>query len=281
MRNIVVFIIVIFLFQMSLFAQTSSQDKDLLWQQFIKNTGEITREFKPDAWKQYSVDETLIKLYSKKDVVLDKKIDLHFDPVGVKIKTDLQVKSIAILQERKKRTSLVTFIQTDNNPHVNISIPVAVATCAKPTVTVVLEDSDGVLHMNQVQYTGDGKCEEENDDAYDGRLSPYSSNRNLLPTSYQPRIKAKVNHTNIGSDIRLLILDNPIGYDEAYREKTVVEYIDSISIIVNNKPIYKIYFSQYNKSGLVKVRTHLIQDNEKIVIEMRDIHNNIFKKKVY
>ena len=108
------------------------------------------RVLKPKAWTAKTVDAAIEELYGKKELIESPDVKLNTPDVAsnggavpVSVKTSIDAKSIAVLQNVNPESLVIVFDQNENTvPNYGIKIKMK----KSGTITVVVEGKDGKLY---------------------------------------------------------------------------------------------------------------------------------------
>ena len=243
----------------------------------------IKRKIHSKAWQMYDVNDTIEALYGK-NRVLEKsekiKIELpdFLPPAGnikIHISTQLDVKSIAILQNVPNERCLTTLYYprtglTDFSTQIkslNQSFDKSWKHLRNGIEVVILtETKDNHIYVNNYLLEM-GSCNQGYDDAYIQEVSSYLKS-NAIKTKYA------VDEDKIGH-LKFMIMHPMISYRDAQILNEEVNFISHIEGKVDNKKVFDLYTSEYTaRKPLFKIKFQDVTIESVLKISYTNIHGN-------
>ena len=251
--------------------------KDKKWLKYTQDSGEFKRKIKPEAWRQYSIENALDELYGiKRQMLISDNLHVDFTGGSVIINSKIKAKSISILQDLDGRASLVSLIYMNNNKYTKLRIPVRTISCAFPesVITVVLEDMDSNLYMAKDSYHYDSNCEGDTYSLYNGTIKKYDQNIKQEEFKVKAKIKLRLKRVIIHLD------HEQISYDEAIKQNKSVDFISHVKVVLNGKTIFDYYPSQYNSTRFLTFKSEDIKKGEELSLFIENINGQKVVKNI-
>ena len=202
----------------------------------------IKYETYPYAWESHFFEETLELLYGK-DANFTKSSQLSvtstfpeniklFSVATMNIKTDLQLKKIAILQEKKGRENLVALYIVHDIYPINISFNIE-----KPAdkYTIIGEGTDGKLYKN-IHHI---------DTEIHSCLRDNTSEKKEYIKFFNSHLKRLITQLNDSTHIEFMVVNDDVNNNSSIRQLRTINYITKVRVEVEDKTLFTMYTSKY------------------------------------
>jgi len=237
---------------------------------------EVERKNFPKAWKTYGVDETIEALYGK-DIVFEESSEnnittpssntvINRDLVPISIKSNIKLKSIAIIQEKEAYTGLMAYINTANNQPVDYKLTISFRNLTSVIVTVVLEGLDGTfykysrkLRMSSCGYQCNSPVVKFDTKKLRFRFDDHSKKMKIGFSSTVVNYKKSHSNQRFGS-----------------RKLLAPQYISKLTIKKKKNLLTEVYLSQYISSHFYfYLRSKYLSKGDVINIDIEDIYGKV------
>lgn len=267
------------------------KDKDLqnLRRQYLsKNSQEIKRKVKTNAWNQYTLKETLVALYGEKIRFIETdeinislpKFASNISRIPLSINSSIKAKSAAVVKDEENEKSLLGFFLMNNAPLDNYRFQFSFnKDGATSNVFVIIEGTDGNFYISKPSLVKTSICT--------GGYNPPTIKENkakLHKAIKDINYIRKVRYKQDGNKIRMMIaLSYPrVTYAIAKLWDEKVNFISHVVVRMDNKIVYDFYPSQVLSSEVtLKFNAYLDSDFVKdIEVILTNIHGEVITHKV-
>lgn len=248
---------------------------------YIKNI--IKREIHGKAWQMYDVNDTIEALYGK-NRVLEKngkiKIELPnlltaADNIKIHISSELDVKSIAILQNIPNERCLTTLYYpttglTDFSTYIK-SLNQSWNRSWKHLhngfeIIILTETKDNHVYINKYLLEM-SVCNQGYDDEYIRNVHTYLHTNEI-------KVRYSVSQDKIGY-AKFLMVHPMISYRDAQILNEKVNFISHIEGHVKNKKVFDLYTSEYTaRKPIFRIRFQGVETESVLKISYTNIHGN-------
>ena len=253
----------------------------------LQASDEIERENYTEAWKSTTIKETLFELYGKELVLEEiKEINVTVPPISengrvipFSIKSEIPLKSIAIMQEIKGNKSLIAFIKIPKSKRVNYNLRLNLGSSFNGKVITVSEGVSGQFYktINRVnaRFNCCFGCLDSNEVIY--TKEQIEAKRNSLKDKKNRKYKLRLNQKK--KMLVFLSLFTSCNYKESKDYGLPVQFTTHLKFSQDNQTIVEIYTSEYISDYLYfKFDSRDINTEEPLSLFITNINGNIIEE---
>jgi len=184
-----------------------------------------------DAWDSYYLDETLEMLYGKDaNFTTSPKLIVN---LNMEIKTDLKLKSIAILQDYPEEKNLIAWVDVHEANVVNFLTYLKDHGLSETKFIVVAEDVKGTLYINNQTL----------EEKRYGCGNQYQREQREYDIFFNAHLKRNITHENNTTHMNFMIVNSMNGY----KVGSIPSFITNVRVEADGKTVFNIYTSEYLK----------------------------------
>lgn len=239
---------------------TLKKDKELIGlakkstKPYVKSL--VKRTVHPDAWESYIFEDTLEILYGKDaNFIQNEKLKITD---GIKIETDLKLKSIAILLNKSGMKNLVAWYPVNSGSPVNLSVSVK----HYGNYTIIGEGLNGDFYIST--YTKEeiqGSCF-----VGDHIQKEYEF--------FNAHLKRKIMYDNNTAHVEFMIVNDTLEFEKKRKERKKVGFTTKVRIEAGGKTVFTMHTNEYlSKNPYFTVDLVGVRKDENLTIYNTDTQN--------